>query len=332
MATISGRPVGILGTGMKLPNKIITNADLETMVETSNQWIVERTGIKTRYVVSEGESNASLAASAALDAMKDAGAEPLDIDMVMVGTNSPDMLLPGVGPVVQGMIGAVNAGGMDIQAGCPGGLYGMTMAAGGIASGIWDKVVVIGSEALTRMIDWTDRNTCILFGDGAAAFVMGEWQPGMLKVTHAELKADGLKSDLIIFPGGLAAEPATEETLKNKRHFLGMKGNEVFKFVNKELPPFLENFCKESGITVQDVDWWIFHQANMRILDGVLRRIGVSMDKTIINLDKYGNTSAASIMIALHEGRADGRIKSGQRILVSSFGAGMTYGAVLIES
>lgn len=332
MAVINGRPVGILGTGMKLPDRIVTNADLEKMVDTSNQWIVERTGIHTRYVVSDGESNASLAAASALDAIKDAGVTPSDIDMVMVGTNSPDTLLPGVGPVVQGIIGASHAGGMDIQAGCPGGLYGMTLAAGGIASGIWNNVVVIGSEAITRMIDWTDRNTCIIFGDGAAAFVMGEWRPGMMRVTHSELRADGLKGDLITFPGGLAAEPATEETLKNKRHFIGMKGNEVFKFVNKELPPFLQGFCDDSGVAVQDIDWWIFHQANIRILDGVLRRIGVSMDRTIINLDKYGNTSAASIMIALHEGRMDGRIKSGQRILVSSFGAGMTYGAVLIES
>lgn len=335
MAAIGGRPVGIMGTGMRIPEKVITNADLEKMVDTSNDWIVERTGINTRHIVSDGDSNTGLSAAAAMNAMKDAGIDPDHVDMVIVGTNSPDTLFPGVGPVVQDMIGADNAGGMDVQAGCPGGLYAMVAAAGGIASGIWENVVVIGSEALTRMLDWTDRNTCVLFGDGAAAFVMGPWresEKGMLRLTHADLRADGGKSDLISLPGGLAAEPATNESVREKRHCVQMRGNEVFKFVNREIPRFLESFCRDSGVLPRDIDWWIFHQANLRILEGIARRMHIPMERMIVNLDRYGNTSSASIMLALHEAREDGRIRSGQRIVISSFGAGMTYGAVLLES
>ncbi len=317
---------------MRIPKKILTNADLERMVDTSDEWIVTRSGIHTRYVVSGDETNAGLAAAASLDAMRDAGVKAEEIDMVVVGTNSPDTLFPGVGPLVQGMIGAERAGGMDVQAGCPGALYGMVAAAGGIASGIWDKVVVVGSEALTRFVDWQDRGTCVLFGDGAAAAVMGEWRPGMLRVTHADLKADGEKGDLIVLPGGMAAEPASEETVRAGRHFVKMNGREVFKFVNRKIPAYLEAFCADCGTTPREIDWWIFHQANLRIIEGVMQRMDLPMERAVINLDRYGNTSAASIMIGLHEARADGRIRNGQRILVNSFGAGMTYGAMLIES
>jgi 3-oxoacyl-[acyl-carrier-protein] synthase-3 len=327
-----GRPVGILGTGVYIPEKVITNFDLEKMVDTSNEWIVERSGIKTRHVVSGDESNVSITTEASLAAIRDAGIDAHDVDMVMVGTNSPDRLLPGVGPIVQFKIGAPHAGGMDIQAGCPGALYGMVAAAGGIASGVWDNVVVAGSEALSRLVDWTHRSTCVLFGDGAGACVMGSWRPGVLKVTHADLAADGSACEMITLPAGLAAEPATEETVINRRHFIKMDGADVFKFVNRKIPGYLENFCESCGITTQDVDWWIFHQANRRILESVARRMDVPIEKFVINVDKYGNTSAASIMIGLHEAREGGVIGSGQKILMCSFGAGMTYGALLMES
>jgi 3-oxoacyl-[acyl-carrier-protein] synthase-3 len=315
-----------------MPEKVVTNDDIAKIVETSDEWIVERSGIHARRIASSGESNAHLAAGAAERAIADAGITPDDVDMIMVGTNSPDTLLPGVGPTVQHMIGASRAGGMDIQAGCPGGLYGMAAAAGGIASGIWDHVVVAGSEVMSRIVDWSHRSTCVLFGDGAGACVMGPWRQGMPRITHADMKADGGKGGLITFPGGLAAEPATEETVRQRRHFLKMDGAEVFKFVNRKIPSYIENFCESCGITTQDIDLWIFHQANIRIIEGVARRLSVPMDKFVINLDKYGNTSAASIMIALSEACADGRIRSSRRTLVTSFGAGMTYGALLIES
>jgi 3-oxoacyl-[acyl-carrier-protein] synthase-3 len=332
MAEIEGRPVGIKGSGMSLPKKKLSNADLEKIVDTADEWIVGRTGMHSRYVLSEGESNSSLAASASLDALKDSGVEPGDVDMVIVGTNSPDTLFPGVGPTVQHLIGAQRAGGMDLQAGCPGGLFALAVAGGGIASGVWKNVVVAASEAMSRLVDWEDRGTCILFGDGAAAVVVGEWSDGMPRLTHVDMKADGGRGDLITIPGGMAAEPATEETVRARRHFMKMNGNEVFKFVNRKIPEYLENFCLSCGITTSDVDWWIFHQANIRIWEGVFRRMGVSMERAVINLDRYGNTSAASIMIGLHEALADGLIEPGQRIVLTSFGAGMTYGAAMIES
>jgi 3-oxoacyl-[acyl-carrier-protein] synthase-3 len=329
---IEGRPVGILGAGASIPKKLLTNADMEKIVDTSDEWIVTRSGIHTRYVVEDDESNASLATAAALAAMSDAGVGPDDVDMVMVGTNSPDTLFPGVGPTVQNAIGARHSGGMDIQAGCPGGLYAMAAAAAGIASGIWDGVVVIGSDALSRLIDWTHRSTCVLFGDGAGACVMGEWRTGAMRMTHVDLKAEGEFGDFIVFPGGLAAEPASEETVRNGRHFVKMQGGDVFKFVNRKIPSYLEHFCSSCGITPGEVDRWIIHQANLRIIEGVAKRMGISMDRVVINLDKYGNTSAASIMIGLHEARADGRIAPGQKVVMTSFGAGMTYGAALIEA
>ncbi|MDL2264501.1 3-oxoacyl-ACP synthase, partial [Synergistaceae bacterium OttesenSCG-928-I11] len=191
MALITGRPVGILGTGMSIPKKILTNEDLEKIVDTSDEWIVSHTGIRTRHAVSGDESNTSLATDAANQAIRDAGISAEDVDMVIVGTNSPDTLLPGVGPLVQAALGATHAGGMDIQAGCPGGLFAMTTAAAGVAAGLWNNVVVVGSEAMTALTDWTDRNTCVLFGDGAGACVVGAWQPGMMRLTHFDLKADG---------------------------------------------------------------------------------------------------------------------------------------------
>ena len=332
MAVIEGIPVGILGTGSYLPGKKITNFDLERMVDTSNEWIVERSGIRERYVIAKEESNVSLAERASNDALRDAGVEAGDLDMVVVGTNSPDRLFPGIGPILQSKLGASRAGGMDIQAGCPGALYGMVTAAGGIASGIWNNVVVAGSEAISRLLDWTHRSTCVLFGDGAGACVMGKWRPGSIRVTHADLVADGSSCEMITFPAGLAAEPTTEETVKSRRHFIKMNGADVFKFVNRKIPEYLENFCESCGIKTKDVDWWIFHQANLRILEGLARRMNVPFDKFVVNVDKYGNTSAASVMIGLHEAREDGRISPGGRVMMCSFGAGMTYGVILMES
>ncbi|MDR1965240.1 MAG: beta-ketoacyl-ACP synthase 3 [Synergistaceae bacterium] len=332
MAAIAGRPVGVLGAGMYVPEKILTNSDLEKMVDTSDEWIVERSGIRERHIMADGESNASMASSASIAALRDAGVSPECVSMVIVGTNSPDTLLPGVGPTVQDLIGAHMAGGMDIQAGCAGSLYGMAAAAGGIASGMWGNVVVVGSEAMSRIVDWTHRSTCVLFGDGAGACVMGPWRPGALRLTHADLVADGAYRGLITLPAGLAAEPASEDTVRERRHFVKMDGAEVFKFVNRKIPAYLENFCDSCGITTTCVDRWIFHQANIRILEGISRRMGIPMEKFVINVDRYGNTSAASIMIGMCEARSDGRIGPGQRTLMCSFGAGMAYGALLLES
>lgn len=332
MAVKFSVPVTILGTGAFAPEKVLTNQDLEKMVETSDQWITERTGIKERHIASSDENTSTLAARAGMAALEKAGVKPEELDMILVGTNSPDTIFPGVGPKVQGIIGADRAGACDIQAGCTGCVYALVLASSGIASGLWKKVLVIGAEVLSRLIDWNDRNTCVLFGDGAGAVVLGAGEQGSQNAfLGAELRSQGDAHDYITLPAGGSEMPASPETLKEGKHFVQMKGNEVFKFVNKVLPPFLRNVCAEAGLEVDDIDSWIFHQANLRIVDGVLRRLKVSPEKAIVNLQKYGNTSAASVFLALNEGIENGSISKGDKVMITSFGAGMTYGAVIFQ-
>ncbi|MDO9508804.1 MAG: beta-ketoacyl-ACP synthase III [Thermovirgaceae bacterium] len=323
-------PVALLGTGMYVPERVVTNDELTKMVETSDEWIIERTGIKERHIASEGEVTSQFAAKAGMEALRAAGITPEELDMIIVATNSPDMLFPGVGPLVQGMIKATKAGACDVQAGCTGCVYALVLASAGIGSGLWKKVLVIGAEALSRLVDWTDRNTCVLFGDGAGAVVLGVSE-GKNAVLAAELHADGEKGDYIAFPGGLAARPANHASVDAGDHFVKMKGNEVFKYVNKVIPSFVKDVCEQAGLDISDIDAWIFHQANLRIIEGILRRLNVSEEKAIVNLQKYGNTSAASVFLALHEGFADGRISRGDKVMLVSFGAGMTYGAIILE-
>ena len=323
-------PVKLLGTGMYVPEKVVTNEDLEKIVETTDEWITERTGIKERHIVSDGEMTSDLAAKAGIRALENAGVLPGDIDMIIVGTNSPDMLFPGVGPIVQGKIGATKAGAFDVQAGCTGCVYALVLAAAGIRAGLWKKVLVIGAESLSRVVDWKDRNTCVLFGDGAGAAVLGA-SGEEDSVLAAELHADGEASDFIELPGGLAANPASVATLEKGLHFVKMKGNEVFKYVNKVIPRFLKDICGQAGLQTEDIESWIFHQANHRIIEGVMKRLDVPMEKAIVNLQRYGNTSAASVFLALHEGLEEGRISRGDKVMMVSFGAGMTYGAIILR-
>jgi len=324
-----GIPVRILGTGKYVPERVLSNFDLEKVVDTTDEWITTRTGIKERRI-SEGELTSDLAYKAGLEAIEDAGLKAEEIDMILVATNSPDTIFPGVAPKVQNLLGAVNAGACDIQAGCTGCVYALSMAFAGIGSGMWENVLVIGAEVLSRIIDWSDRNTCVLFGDGAGAMVISAGKGGGC-LFAAELRADGSKSDFIKLPAGLVERPASHETVDNREHFVQMKGNEVFKFVNKVLPSFLDEVCEKAQLSSEEIDWWIFHQANMRIIEGVLKRTKQPKEKAVINLDKYGNTSAASVFLAFHDAIKDGRIKKGDKVLITSFGAGMTYGAVIFS-
>ncbi len=314
---------------MYVPEKVLTNDDLEKMVETSDEWITSRTGIRERHV-SDGELTSDLAAKAGLAALKEAGLEPGDIDMIIVATNTPDTVFPGVGPKVQCLIGAERAGAFDLQAGCTGCVYALTVAASGIGSGLWKNVLVIGAEVLSRLLDWNDRNTCVLFGDGAGAAVLTAGK-GDNSILAAELHAEGEKSDFIIFPGGLVEKPASHETVDAGEHFIKMKGNDVFKYVNTVLPPFLKRLCSDADMEPEDVDWWIFHQANIRIIEGVMKRMKLDSAKSIVNLDRYGNTSAASVFLVLHEGLQKGTLKKGDSVVITSFGAGMTYGAIMLR-
>jgi len=320
MSSFKGRPVKIAGTGKYIPDTVMTNADFEKILDTNDKWIFERTGIRKRHFASPDEKCSDLAYNAAVAALEDAGMKAEDIDMVLVGTNSPDMIFPSVSCIVQGRIGAAKAGAMDILAGCTGSLSAMSVAVSGIASGVWNNVLVIGAESFRNIMDWTDRSTCILFGDGAGACVLTV-SDGDARFIGAKLLADGTKHDLITLEKG---ENETSESLK-------MKGNEVFKFVNTEMPKFIKSFCKELKMEPDKVDFWIFHQANARIIAGVFKRLNISVDKTYMNLEMYGNTSAASLMITLHEALDSGCIKKGDKVGFVAFGAGMTFGALIYE-
>lgn len=332
MPLLSGRPVYVLKTGMYVPERILSNQDLEKMVETTDEWIVERTGIRTRHIAAPGELTSDLAHAAGTAALAASNIDPEKLDMVLVATNSPDTVFPGVAAKVQGRLKAIHAGAADIQSGCTGCVYALAIAAAGISSGLWNTVLVVGAEVLSSLIDWQDRNTCVLFGDGAGAVVVSSDPAGSVaRILASDLRSDGTRHDLICFPGGLVENPASPKTLEENLHKVQMKGNEVFKFVNQALPGFLHDSCKTAGLDAQVIDWWIFHQANLRIIDSVLKRLGVDPAKSIVNLERYGNTSAASVFLALHEALSDGRLGPSQKVLLTSFGAGMTYGDLILE-
>ncbi len=332
MALFSGRRVTISGLGMCVPEKVLTNHDLEKMVDTSDQWITERSGIKERRILSDGEYAYQIASKAAEEAINDAGLSPSDIDGIIVATNSPDTLFPATACRVQNEIGAKPCACCDIQSGCTGSVYALTFGASMISSGLWNNAVIIGVEALSRIINWQDRNTCVLFGDGAGAVVLSSQdKESERRFLSVKLYGDGKYADLITLPAGLSMEPATHATVDAKKHFVHMKGNDVFKFVVRILPKFLKESVEEVGMSVEDIDWWIFHQANWRIMEAVLKRVGVDPSKAIVNLQKYGNTSAASVFLALYEAVKEGKIKEKDVVLITSFGAGMTWGSVILR-
>ena len=319
---ISGFPVRIAGTGRYIPEKVMTNFDFEKILDTSDEWIVTRTGIRKRHFAAEDEKCSDLAYKAGLAALEDAGLSAEDLDLIIVATDTPDTVCPCTASKVQGMLGAVNAGTYDVLAGCTGSLTAMTTAIGGIASGIWRNVLVIGSEDFAGVLDWSDRSSCILFGDGAGAAVLSRSEEGKGRFVAAELKADGAKHALITI----------DKEAGRENPVLRMHGAEVFKFVNVHLPPFIKNFCEESGVEPSEIGFWVLHQANTRIIDSLFKRLGVPTERTIMNLENYGNTSAASLMVTLDEAMKSGCIKSGEKVLFMAFGAGMTLGALLYEA
>ncbi len=322
MRLFKGNPVKIAGTGKYIPEKVLTNFDIEKIVDTNNEWILERTGIKKRHFAAPDQKCSDLAYLAALDAIADAKIDPAKIDAVIVATNSPETICPCMAAKVQGRIGATSAGAYDVISGCTGSLTAMLTAIAGISSGIWEHALVIGSEDFADIINWEDRSTCILFGDGAGACVLSRAEEGEGRFAAGEILADGTKYELLTF----------EDEGSEHHRMLHMKGSEVFKFVNTHLPPFIKNFCAESGVTPQDIDFWVLHQANTRIIDGLFRRLSVEMERTLTNLENYGNTSAASLLITLDEAMKAGKINSGEKIMFTSFGAGMTLGALLYEA
>ena len=321
--------VKIIGTGSYLPKKVLTNEDLEKMVDTNNEWIITRTGISERHIAEDNEATSDVAAKAALKALKDANIKPEEIDLIIVATNSPDMVFPATACLVQNKIKAVNAATFDLQAGCTSSVYALVTAWQYIATGFYDNALIIGAETLSKLVDWTDRNTCVLFGDGAGAAVLKAGQEkGILSGC---LIGDGSNDDLIMLPAGLSRNPASHETVEKKMHYVKMKGNEVFKLAVKHMKRVTIKTLDKCNLSVEDIDCFIPHQANIRIISALTRVLKIKEDKVFVNLEKYGNTSAASVMIALDEAVKEGKIKNGDIVLITSFGSGLTYGSIVLK-
>ncbi len=326
----TGDRAGIVGIGTYVPERILANRELESMVNTSDQWIVERSGIRERRIADPGQATSDLALEAAKKALEDAGAIPEEIDLIIVATNTPDTLFPAVGCAVQDRLGAARAGAFDLLAGCTGFIYAISVAAQFINSGMYGKVLVIGAETLSRIVDWGDRNTCVLFGDGAGAVVVGRVPRGY-GILHTKLGADGTGGPFLCVPAGGSRLPASRETVDKRLHFVRMNGREVFKFAVRTCGDGSLEALEEAGLSVEDVDFLIPHQANIRIIEAAARRLDLPMDRVLVNVDRYGNTSTASIPLALQEALIQGRIDDGDNIVMTGFGAGLTWAVAVMR-
>ena len=313
----------ILGTGSYAPNHVLTNADLEQMVETSDSWSVERTGIRERRLAAPGEACSDLGVLAAQQALADANVQAAELDLILVATCTGDSPLPSTASLIQHRLGAVKAAACDISAACCGFVYGLSVADAFVRTG-HKYVLVIGSEVMSSITDWTDRNTCVLFGDGAGAVVLGptEEDRGILSL---HLHADGRFSDLICVPGGGSSLPPSERVLAERLHCVKMRGNETFKIAVKTMEEAIREAVAAHGLGIDDIDCLVPHQANIRILRAVGQRIGLPLDRIMLNVDRYGNTSAASIPLALDEAAKNGTIREGDLVVMAAFGAGLTW-------
>lgn len=321
---------GILGTGAALPEKVITNHDLEKLVDTSDRWITERTGIKERRQAAPSETTSSLSVQASRRALEMAGLSPKDLDLIICSTISPDMPLPSTASFIQRELGARSCCSFDLAAACSGFLFGITVAEQYIKTGKAKYVLVIGAELLSRYLDYQDRATCVIFGDGVAAGVLGPVAPPS-GILAAELHTDGAFADHLCIPAGGTARPATCETVKAREHYIKMRGNELFKVAVRNLEEVSRRVLEEANICIEQLALMIPHQANQRITDAVQARLGVPSEKVYANISRVGNTSSASIPICLDECVRSGRIKKDDLILMSAFGAGVTWGAVLMR-
>jgi len=326
---MSNPPVGFLGLGFYVPEKVMTNAELEKLVETSDEWIRTRTGISERRIAADGENTSDLALKAAQAALADAKLEPTDLGLLIVATMTPDMPCPATACILQAKLGAPQAAATDVAAACSGFLYGMVMAQQFVATGTYKNVLVVGAEILSRVVDWTDRGTCVLFGDGAGAAVIGPTTQGQILSTV--LGSDGTKADLLKVPAGGAAQPASAQSVQDRAHFLKMNGTEVFKHAVRGMSEAALAAVKKAGLKPEQIACVVPHQANVRIVQAVVERAGIPLEKVYLNVDRYGNMSAASTIVALCEAVKGGRIKKGDFVLLVVFGAGLTWGAAVIR-
>jgi 3-oxoacyl-[acyl-carrier-protein] synthase-3 len=324
------KSVGVIGTGSYLPENIVTNDDLANIVDTSHEWIVSRTGIKERRFAKDSVSTSDLAYEAGKKAIEDAGLTPEDIDLIILATLTPDMILPSTACFVQEKLKAVNAAAFDVSAACSGFLYGVTIATQMIKGGVNNNVLVIGAEAMSKVLDMEDRNTCVLFGDGAGAVVMSEVKDGH-GVLATDLGADGTGSMALNIPAGGSRNPATEITVQEKMHYLRMEGSSVFKFAVRAMTSSSKIVIEKANLTLDAIDYLVPHQANIRIIETSAKKMKLPMEKVKVNLDRYGNVSAGSIPIALDEAVKEGKITEGDHVVLVGFGGGLTWGSCLIK-
>jgi 3-oxoacyl-[acyl-carrier-protein] synthase-3 len=320
----------IIGTGSHVPEKVLTNKDLEAIVDTSDEWILTRTGIKERHIASNGEATSDFAYLASLNAMEMAGTSPEEIDMIIVGTITPDMNTPSVACLVQDKIGAKRAAAFDVSAGCTSFLYALSIADNFIKNGSAEKILILGAETLSKITNYEDRGTCILFGDGAGAAILSR-EKGDRGILSTHLFSDGSYGDLLYMPGGGSARPASHETLEKREHYLRMDGNKVFKIAVKSLEEAALTALSHNNLTGDSIDLLISHQANLRIIDAIGKRLKLPSEKIFINIDRYGNTSSASVPIAIDEANRQNRLKENDIILLDAFGAGFTWGSAVLR-
>lgn len=320
----------ITGTGSYVPEKVLTNQDIEKIVDTTDEWIFERTGIRERRIADKGTYTSDLAVEASRKALKAARVKPKEVDLIVVATVTGDMPLPSTACFVQSKLNAKNAAAFDINAACSGFTFGLSVANAYICSGMARKVLLIGSEILSMITDWEDRATCVLLGDGAGAVVV-EPSGDDSGIWSVDIFTDGTISDLLNVPGGGSVHPASEETVNNRMHYLKMKGNETFKIAVRTLEQVVVDTLKKNKLKSSDISLLVPHQANKRIIEATAKRLNMSMDRVIVNLNKYGNTSAASIPIALDEAVRQGRIRNGDFVMLESFGGGLTWASSLIK-
>jgi 3-oxoacyl-[acyl-carrier-protein] synthase III len=326
------RPVAaIVGTGRGLPKHVMTNHDFASIgIETSHEWIFERSGISERRLARNGETTCSMASEASRQAMESAGVHPGEIDVIVLSTATPDRLLPSTAVDIQAELGATRAAAFDVGAACAGWLYAMSTAEGLIMSGTAETALVVGSEKMSAIVDWKDRSTCVLFGDGAGAAVLKRSKSGK-GILSAYMRSDGKLADLLYRPDGGATNPMTPEILENRTHLVKMAGREVFKHAVRSMSDAADRALDGAKLTGADIDLLIPHQANVRIIEATAKHSGISMDKVYVNVDRYGNTSSASIPIALDEAIDSGRVKEGSTVMMVAFGAGFTWASMVIR-
>jgi 3-oxoacyl-[acyl-carrier-protein] synthase III len=320
----------ISGIGFKVPLQVWDNSRLEQMVETSDEWIRTRTGIVTRHIAEDHETTASLASEASLKAISNAGLKPTDIDVIILATMTPEMGFPATACFVQETIGAKNAAAFDISAACTGFIYGLSIASSMIVSGLANNVLVIGAETLSRIMDWTDRNSCVLFGDGAGAAVVSRGGKGG-RIIDNLIRSDGSNTNLLYMPGGGSRFPVSMETVNSRMHFLKMTGKGLYKEATTSMADAVEEILEKNSLKVSDIDLLIPHQANLRIILSTAKKLDMPVEKAYVNIDRYGNTSAATIPIAMSEAMEKGLLKKGSIVVLVAFGSGMTWGSTLLR-